>query len=93
MFIPDPEADFLPSRAQGSKRHPIPDPDPQHWCPDRLWLEEEPAMSLGYVGPLFVFVNVQGAQESISPAYVAWRASTSNRVVLLTRQATSVADP
>jgi hypothetical protein len=40
--IPDPDADFLPSRIrmlnfshpgsriQGSKRHPIPDPDPQH---------------------------------------------------------------
>jgi hypothetical protein len=24
--IPDPDADFLPSRIQGSKRHPIPDP-------------------------------------------------------------------
>ncbi len=32
--IPDPDAEFLPSRIQGSKRHPIPDPDPQH-C---LWL-------------------------------------------------------
>ncbi len=37
---PDPDADFLPipgpgSRIQGSKRHRIPDPDPQHWfeCP------------------------------------------------------------
>ena len=29
--IPDPDADFLPSRIQGSKRHTIPDPDPQHW--------------------------------------------------------------
>jgi hypothetical protein len=29
--MPDPDADFLPSRIQGSKRHPIPDPDPQHW--------------------------------------------------------------
>ncbi len=28
--IPDPDADFLPSRIQGSKKHPIPDPDPQH---------------------------------------------------------------
>jgi hypothetical protein len=28
--IPDLDADFLPSRIQGSKRHPIPDPDPQH---------------------------------------------------------------
>jgi hypothetical protein len=26
--IPDPDADFLPSRIQGSKRHPIPDPGP-----------------------------------------------------------------
>jgi hypothetical protein len=24
--IPDPDADFIPSRIQGSKRHPIPDP-------------------------------------------------------------------
>jgi hypothetical protein len=30
LFIPDPDADFLPSRIQGSKRLPIPDPDPQH---------------------------------------------------------------
>ncbi len=34
--IPDPDSDFLPipdpgSRIQGSKRHPILDPDPQHW--------------------------------------------------------------
>jgi hypothetical protein len=29
-----------------------------------------------------VFVNVYGAQESISPAYVAWRAGTKNRVVV-----------
>jgi hypothetical protein len=29
--IPDPDADFLPSRIPGSKRHPIPDPDPQYW--------------------------------------------------------------
>ncbi len=29
-YDPDPDADFLPSRIQGSKRHPIPDPDPQH---------------------------------------------------------------
>jgi hypothetical protein len=36
--IPDPDDDFLPSwcpdpgsRIQGSKRHPISDPDPQHW--------------------------------------------------------------
>ncbi len=28
--IPDPDADFYPSRIQGSKRHRIPDPDPQH---------------------------------------------------------------
>jgi hypothetical protein len=31
LFIPDPDPDFLPSRIQGSKRHRIPDPDPQHW--------------------------------------------------------------
>jgi hypothetical protein len=30
LVIPDPDADFLPSRIPGSKRHPIPDPDPQH---------------------------------------------------------------
>jgi hypothetical protein len=30
--------------------------------------------------PETVFVNVYGAQESISPTYVAWRASTTNRV-------------
>jgi hypothetical protein len=28
-----------------------------------------------------VFINVYGAQESIPPAYIAWRADTSNRVV------------
>ncbi len=32
--IPDPDADFLPSRIPGSKRHPISDPDPQHWISD-----------------------------------------------------------
>jgi hypothetical protein len=26
LFNPDPDADFLPSRIPGSKRHPIPDP-------------------------------------------------------------------
>jgi hypothetical protein len=34
-----------------------------------------------------VFVNVYGAQESIPPAYVAWRAGTKNRVVVPARQA------
>ncbi len=34
-----------------------------------------------------VFGNVYGAKESIRPAYVAWRAGTSNRVVVLVRQA------
>jgi hypothetical protein len=29
-----------------------------------------------------VFVNVYGAQESIPPAYVAWWAGTTNRVVV-----------
>ncbi len=33
------------------------------------------------------FVNVHGAQESIQPAYVAWRAGTTNRVVVPARQA------
>jgi hypothetical protein len=33
------------------------------------------------------FVNVQGAQESIPPAYVAWRAGMSNRLVVPARQA------
>jgi hypothetical protein len=30
MFIPDPDLAFNPSRIQGSKRHWIPDPGPQH---------------------------------------------------------------
>jgi hypothetical protein len=34
-----------------------------------------------------VCINVYGAKESIPLAYVAWRASTSNRVVVLARQA------
>jgi hypothetical protein len=34
-----------------------------------------------------VFVNVYGAQESIPPAYVVWRAGMSNRVVVPARQA------
>jgi hypothetical protein len=35
LFIPDTDPDFftlLGSRIQGSKRHLIPDPDPQHYC-------------------------------------------------------------
>jgi hypothetical protein len=36
--------------------------------------------------PEHIFVNVWGAQESIPPAYVAWRAGTSNRVVAPARQ-------
>ncbi len=31
LFFADPDPDFYPSRIQGSKRHRIPDPDPQHW--------------------------------------------------------------
>ncbi len=31
-------------------------------------------------------MNVYGAQESISPAYIAWRAGTTNRVVVPARQ-------
>ncbi len=34
-----------------------------------------------------VFVDVYGAQESISPAYVAWRVGTISRVVVPARQA------
>jgi len=34
-----------------------------------------------------VFFNVQGAQESIPPAYVAWLTGTPNRVVVPARQA------
>jgi hypothetical protein len=34
-----------------------------------------------------VFLNVYGAQESIPPAYVAWRSRTTNRFVVPTRQA------
>jgi hypothetical protein len=34
-----------------------------------------------------VFVNVYGAQESIPPAYVAWRAGTTNMVIAPARQA------
>ncbi len=34
-----------------------------------------------------VFVNVLGTQKSIPPAFVAWRAGTSNRVVVPARQA------
>jgi len=43
--IPDPGDDFLPSRIQGSKRYPIPNPDPQHCI---LYLknnENEPSQS------------------------------------------------
>ncbi len=36
-----------------------------------------------------VFVNVNGAQKSIPPSYVAWRAGTTNRVVVQARQAIS----
>ncbi len=34
-----------------------------------------------------VFVNIYGAQESMPPVYVAWRAGTSNIVVVWARQA------
>ncbi len=34
-----------------------------------------------------IFVIVYGAQESIPPAYVVWRASKTNRVVVLKRHA------
>ena len=34
-----------------------------------------------------VFLNVYGAQESIPPAYVAWRAGTANKVFVPARKA------
>jgi hypothetical protein len=34
-----------------------------------------------------VFVNVYGAQEPMPLAYIAWRAGTTYRVVVLVRQA------
>ncbi len=34
-----------------------------------------------------VFLNVYGAQESIPPTYVAWRAGTTNRVAISAREA------
>ncbi len=36
--------------------------------------------------PVFVNIGID-SEESISPAYVAWRAGTTNRVVVLARQA------
>jgi hypothetical protein len=37
--IRDPEKTYSGSRIQGSKRHRIPDPDPQHWLnPDSIWI-------------------------------------------------------
>jgi hypothetical protein len=33
--IRDPEKTYSGSRIQGSKRHPIPEPDPQHWIEER----------------------------------------------------------
>jgi hypothetical protein len=44
-------------------------------------------MSSSSITPEPVFVNIYGAQESILPAYVAWWAGTTNRVVVPTRQA------
>ncbi len=44
-------------------------------------------MSSSSITPEPVFVNIYGAQESILPAYVAWRAGTTNRLVVPTRQA------
>jgi hypothetical protein len=35
----------------------------------------------------YIFVNAYGAQESIPPAYVAWQAGTTKRIVVLARQA------
>jgi hypothetical protein len=34
-----------------------------------------------------VFVNVYRAREWIPPAYLVWRAGTTNRVIVLARQA------
>ncbi len=42
---------------------------------------------LNYSRPEPVFVNVYGAEDSISLTYVAWRAGTKNRVVVPARQA------
>ena len=39
------------------------------------------------VTPEPVFVDVYGAQEPIPPAFVVWRLGTTNRVVILARQA------
>jgi hypothetical protein len=39
-------------------------------------------IGLSYRPPEPVFVNIYGAQESIPPAYVALRASTTKRVVV-----------
>ncbi len=44
-------------------------------------------LKIGICRPEPVFVNVNGAQESISPAYVTWLAGTKNRVVVPARQA------
>jgi hypothetical protein len=34
--IRDPEKTYSGSRIQGSKRHRIPNPDPQHWITDLM---------------------------------------------------------
>jgi hypothetical protein len=38
--IRDPEKTHSGSRIQGSKRHRIPDLDPQHWL--RIWIRRDP---------------------------------------------------
>ncbi len=41
MFIPNLDLDFYPSRIQGSKRHRITDPDPEHWIyPTYIFLRD-----------------------------------------------------
>ncbi len=39
--IRDPEKTYSGSRIQGSKRHRIPDPDPQHWEAGTVFMHDE----------------------------------------------------
>ncbi len=57
------------------------------WAPVQQSIGLHTSLLYIYQGTEPVFLNVDGAQESIPPAYVTWQACTTNKVVVTAHQA------
>jgi hypothetical protein len=65
LFIPEPDPDFIPIPDPGSKRHWIPDPDPQHCFGNNPW----GLMKNRYINATIKVPNVEINERTIRPLF------------------------